>query len=274
MLSEPLADLAAWTRHMAAAEIPVLEDTALTLEGLRANEDSVDANLLGEVIATDPLMTLKLMAHAAAHRPQRLLTDPETVTAAIVLMGITPFFRAFGPQPTVEQRLADQPGALDGLNAVLRRGRRAAQFALAFAVHRTDPEAPLLHQAALLHDFAELLLWVHAPVLAARIRDRQQADPQLRSATAQREVLHVELIDLQQALMKHWRLSDMLVRILDDRHAEHPSVRTVLLAIRVARHSHLGWDDAALPDDVAELSQLLQLSPPAVRQLLHDVDGR
>ncbi|MGZ5891584.1 MAG: HDOD domain-containing protein, partial [Caldimonas sp.] len=57
------ADLEAWTRWFAAAEIPVLRDTADSLEALRANEDLVDANSLGEMISGDPLMTLKVLAY-------------------------------------------------------------------------------------------------------------------------------------------------------------------------------------------------------------------
>lgn len=271
-LTEALPDLPAWTVHFATANIPVLADTADTLESFRSNQDEVDANMLGEMIAPDPLMTLKLMAHAARNRPARLLTDPETVTAAIVLMGITPFFNSIGPQTTVDAHLQDQPEALAGLNLVLRRGRRAAQFALAFAVHRMDGHTPVIHQAALLHDFAELLLWVHAPSLAMSIRDAQRADPTLRSVGIQRQILHIELADLQQALMKTWRLPEMLTRISDDKHADYPSVRTVRLAIRVARHTAQGWDNAALPDDVREIGELLQLSSEATLTLLRDID--
>lgn len=272
-LTQALPDLQAWTRHFAAADIPVLRDTADALEGLIANQDDVDANLLGEMIAPDPLMTLKLMAHAARNRSSRLLTDPETVTAVIVMMGITPFFISFGTQPAVEDHLRDQPQALAGLQEVLRRGRRGAQFALAFAVHRMDANTSVIHQAALLHDFAELLLWVHAPKLALAIHGAQQADPALRSADIQRRLLHIELADLQQSLMKTWRLSEMLTRISDERHADHPSVRTVLLAIRVARHSARGWSNPALPDDVTEIGDLLQLSPAATMTLLQDIDS-
>lgn len=272
LLQAPLPDLSAWTAHFAGTEIPVLADTADALEALRQNEDQVDANLLGEMIAPDPLMTLRLMSQAARNRSSRLVTDPETVTAVIVMMGITPFFRAFGPLPTVEAHLRDHPSALAGLHEVLRRGQRASRFALAFAVHRLDPHTAVIHQAALLHDFAELLLWVHAPALAQQIAAAQAADPQLRSAEVQRRMLHVELGDLQQSLMRHWRLSDLLTRISDDKHADHPSVRNVLLAIRVARHSSHGWDNPALPDDVRDIAQLLQLSPEATRSLLHDID--
>ena len=52
-------------------------------------------------------------------------------------------------------------------------GRRTwLLFALAFAVHRMDHDAPVIHAAALLHDFAELLLWLHAPVLSLIVVNR------------------------------------------------------------------------------------------------------
>lgn len=271
-LTRPLPDLAAWVACFRSAEIPVLAETAGAIEAMRANEDQVDAHGIAEWVAADPLMTLKLLAHAGVHRPERVITQAETLTAALLLMGIGPFFRAFGPQPTVTQVLADAPAALDGLNEVLERANRSARFALAFAVHRRDHDAAVIHEAALLHDFAEMLLWCHAPALALAMHAAQRADPTLRSADVQRTMLGIELVDLQQALMKVWRLPDLLVRITDDRHAEQAEVRNVMLAVRLARHTAQGWDNAALPDDVADVARLLNLSTGATLALLRDVD--
>lgn len=268
----PLRDAAAWVAAFDRLDIPVLASTADAIEEWRANEDAVDAHLLAESLDTDPLMTLKLLRHVAVLRRGRDQSDAETATEALVMLGITPFFSAFGPQPTVEARLAEQPDALAGLRQVLRRSHRAARFALGFAVHRGDHDAALIHEAALLHDFAEMLLWVHAPALALALAQRQQADPGLRSADAQRTLLHVELSDLQQALMKTWRLPQLLVQISDD-HASHlAQVRNVQLAIRLARHSAQGWDNAALPDDVDEIAALLNLGTQPTLNLLHDLD--
>ncbi len=272
LLTRPLRDIDAWTEHFRRSEVPVLAQTAEAVEAMRENEDAVDANGIGEMVSADPLMTLKVLAYAATHRPARVITDTETVTATLVMMGITPFFRAFGPQPTIEQHLADSPEALAGLSEVLRRAHRGATFALAFAVHRMDPDAPLIHEAALLHDFAEMLLWCHAPALALQIRSAQQADATLRSATIQKQVLGIELHDLQQALMKAWRLPEMLRRISDDRHAEQLNVRNVLLAVRLARHTAQGWDNAALPDDVADIAAMLNLSQGAALQFVRSVE--
>lgn len=255
-----------------AAPLPVLADTAELIESCRANEDAVDAHLLAETIGFDPLMSLKLLAHVAGIRTQRSTTDPETVTAALVLLGIAPFFRAFGPQATVEDCLAAQPAALRGLQEVLKRAHRGAAFALAFAVHRMDHDAPVIHAAALLHDFAEMLLWLHAPVLALQMAGRQQQDPALRSADVQRELLNIELADLQQALMRAWRLPELLVQVNDERHADTAQVRNVSLALRLARHTAHGWDNAALGDDVRDIAALLNLGEGPTLKLLRDID--
>jgi HD-like signal output (HDOD) protein len=264
MLTQALPDLNAWTRRFSEAEIPVLPGTAQEIEALRQindASDSVDAHQLAQSIAGDPLMTLKVLSHVAKHRPSRLVTDAETVTAAIVLMGIGPFFRAFDRLKTIDEHLQDQPVALRGLQRVLKRAYRAANFALGFAVHRMDNDAAIIQEAALLHDFAEMLLWCHAPSLAVEIARRQHADPTLRSAAVQRSVLNVELGELEQALMRVWRLPELLIHITDDRHATHPQVRTVMLAIRLARHTQHGWDNAALPDDFADIAELLNVAP-------------
>ncbi len=268
----PLPDATAWADAFERLDIPVLEATAATIEEWRPIEDAVDAHMLSESIDADPLMTLKLLRHVASRRSARATADAETVTAAMVLLGITPFFRAFSDLLTVEQRLSPYPAALAGLRAVIQRSHRSAQFALGFAVHRMDHDAPVIHEAALLHDFAEMLLWVHAPSLALEIQRRLASDPSLRSVDAQRDVLNACLADVQQALMQRWRLPELLVRISGDQASGAAQVRNVQLAIRIARHSVHGWDNPALPDDLAELGQLLSLGLPHVQQLLLELD--
>ncbi|MET0382055.1 MAG: HDOD domain-containing protein [Burkholderiaceae bacterium] len=264
-------DVAGWVRALSGLEIPVLTSTAEAIEEMRPMEDDVDARGISETIGRDPLMTLKLLVHASTQGANHRLTDAETVVEALVLMGITPFFRSFGPQPTIEDHLAGHPEALAGLRQVLARADRAARFAASFAIHRADHDAVVLHEAAQLHDFTEMLLWLHAPELALEIQRRQQADPALRSCAVQRELLNAELNEIQHALMQLWRLPEILVRITDDRHAESSQVRNVLLAIRIARHTANGWDNPAIPDDVRDIAELLHLSIEPTRQLLMDI---
>jgi len=265
--------LSGWAARFDPAALPVLEATTLSVEELRPLEEEVDAHQLAETLAGDPLMTLRIMSHVARLRAGRGGGEPETLTAALVMLGIPPFFRASSGLKSVEARLVGQPEVLRGFQEVLRRSHRAARFAIGFAVHRMDHDATVLHEAALLHDFAELLLWLEAPAAALTILRRQTQDPALRSAAVQREVLGVELSELQHHLMLAWRLPALWTEITDD-HAlrETPQVANVRLAIRVARHSASGWENAALPDDFADIGALLQLSPLHAERLVREID--
>jgi hypothetical protein len=85
-------------------------------------------------------------------------------------------------------------------------------------------------------------------------------------------VLGIELTDLQQALMQAWHLPRLLAHFSDDKTRQpDASELCVLYATRIARHVTHGWDNAGLPDDVRDLSSLLNLSEPATLRLLHDI---
>lgn len=271
-LEQALPDVEAWTRYFRTAEIPVRGSTAAGIERLREREDDVDASAIADVVATDPLMIIKVLAHVASLRKPGHGTATESVTTSLVMMGIGPFFRAFGPQPTVKQWLHQHPQALEGLRVLMVRAQRAARFALSFAVHRQDTDADAIRLAAYLHDFAEMLVWCHAPALMQQVAQAQQADATLRSSAAQRQFLNMEIDDLRQNLMKLWHLPELLVRICDDYHADHPSVRSVVLAVRLARHTALDWENPAVPDDVEAIAELLNVVPRAALGYLRKVD--
>jgi HD-like signal output (HDOD) protein len=277
MLTAALPTLDTWTAHFAGAPIPVLPRTADAVDWLRGREDDLDAHSISEFLTGDPLMTLKLLSHVATLRRPAFGDEDEvvaeTLIAALVYLGVSPFFRAFETLQTTEDLLGDRPEALAGLHEVLDRAARAAVFSLGFAVHRMDSDAPALYHAALLNDFAEMLLWCHAPDLALEIRRRQRRDPALRSAQAQMDVLHIRLADLEQALMRTWRLPRVWRRLTDEHAAAHDlQARNVTLAIRLARHTQHGWDNAALPDDIADIATLLNLSPEATLRKVRDLD--
>ena len=273
MLTKAPAALHTWSDHFAGAPIPVLAQTAEALAALAPQQEEVTVSKLAPLVLADPLMTVKLLAHVAQRRSARSLTGSETVSQALLMMGVQPFFAAFASQPTIESQLGDWPAALAGIRRVLDRSHRAALFALAFAVHRKDPDAEIIHEAALMHDFAEALLWCHAPALALAVEQLRQDDPTLTSARAQRLALNIELCDLEQSLLRTWRLPDLLVRITDDRQAGDPQARTVVLALRIARHSAAGWDTPAVSQDLRAAADLLGLSSEAVREKVMRLDA-
>jgi HD-like signal output (HDOD) protein len=274
-IREPLGSLTAWVAAFDWERLPVLGATAREIERLRSIEDDVDAHRLAEVISRDPFLTVKLFAYLAKRRPGREDTVPETVTGCLLMLGIPPFFAHFTALRSAEAALATDAGALDGLGAVLNRSQRASDFALAFAVHRMDHDASLIHSAALLHEFTEMLLWLRAPRLAGEIIRRQRILPQLRSSDAQRAVLKVTLAELQQALFSSWHIPQALTTLVNPELAgSSAQALTVELATRVARHSAKGWDNPAIPDDVRDIAELLQIGIEPTEHLLIEIDSR
>lgn len=271
-LDAPLPDLAGWRRYFLEAEIPVMATTAQALEELRAREDDVNPGMLAALIENDPLMMVKVLAYVASRRRDQDSTATETIKASLVMMGVAPFFRNFGPQPTIEERLASQPAALEGVRRLILRAERAAHFATGFAVHRLDTDVEVIRQAAFLHDFSELLMWCHAPTMELEIHAMQRSNPTLRTAALQRFIFNIDLNDLRQELMKHWNFPELLIRISDGKHVSHPIVLNVLLAVRLARHTENGWNNPALPDDIEDISKLLNAPARVVRGFVYKID--
>jgi hypothetical protein len=130
----------------------------------------------------------------------------------------------------------------------------------------------VIRLAAFLYDFAEMLMWCHAPTLQQHIVEAQRADSTLRTSVVQRSVFNIELDDLRQNLMKLWRLPELLVRISDNRHPEQSIVRNVVLAVRLARHTADGWNNPAIPDDIEEIALLLNATPRVALAFARKID--
>lgn len=258
-----------WVLRLGEPDIPVMRRTVRRLARLRSAEDLASPSRIARIVLADPLMTLKVLRRIVTRRSARIVTDIETVTAAAVLMGVSPFFREFGDQPMVEDVLVERE-AFRGLLRLLRRARRAALLAVGIAVQRQDGDTELIYEAAMFDDFAEMLLWCHEPRLAAAIAARQQADSTLRSSVVQRDLLGVELGAVQQALLAQWRMPAVFMQLADPE-ARTPRARNIRLAVRLARHLDSGWDNAAIPDDLEAVAELLNISPAAARWRIDEI---
>ena len=72
--------------------------------------------------------------------------------------------------------------------------------------------------------------------------------------------------------MAAWRLPELLAHITDDKRVNDPQVLSVKLAVRLARHTADGWENEAVPDDLKEISALLNMRPEHTLNLLHEFD--
>lgn len=269
MIDRPLQDIETWVLFFTNNSLPVLRVTRRRIEEMRANLDRVDVRELARLILQDPIMTVRVLSFIQPMRGRSLQHDITTIASAVLMAGIEPFFRRFEELLTVEEQLkGEDTHALLGILQIIRRAQRAADYAQEWAIWRHDVNMEEVRIAALLHDLAETLIWCSAPRLGLEIVARQKADPTLRSADAQTQVLGFTYQELQLALCRVWHLPELLLHLIDDDNSGHARVQNVALAVRLARHSAQGWSDSALPDDYREIGQLLNITPEAVRQRL------
>ena len=265
MIERPLQGIEPWVTLFSESSLPILRHTRRQLEEMEANMDNISARELSQIVLQDPILSVRVLAYIQPQRGRHLQHDITTIGSAIMMSGVEPFFNRFHELPTIENALKEcTPQAWLGVMQVIRRVQRAAEYAYDWAVWRHDMNAEEVRLAALLHDLSELLLWCFAPKLALEIKQLLNDNKGMRSNDAQQQVLGFTLHDLQLLLCRVWHLPELLSKLMDDAHADSARCKNVILAVRLARHSAQGWNDAALPDDYAEIGELLRISADAV----------
>jgi len=232
------------------------------------DDKRLNAHSIAEVIARDPIMTVKLLRHLQRHKGKAQITEVVQIEQALLMLGIEPFFNNVALQPLAEEMLKSHVVALPPMLRVVHRSHRASWYAREWAVQLHDLHYEEVRIAALLHDIAEILMWCFAPVPMLKIRDIQQNGKALRSRDAQEQVLGFALVELQKELALQWGLPELLLMLMNDSGTKQPRVRNVELAVNLARHSANGWDNAALPDDYQGIGELLRIPAAQVMVML------
>lgn len=265
--------LVEWVDFFSQEEIPVMRKTARELEALHQNQDRLSARGMADVIANDPLLTVKLLRHLQFHKRRSQTSELVQVEQALLMLGLEVFFSKVKLQPSIDEMLHGRIEALTCVLHVVHRSQRASSYALDWAVYLQDNHYEEVRIAALLRDLSEILMWCFAPDAMLEIHHLQHNDKALRSRAVQEQVLGFSLVDLQRALAKEWHLPELLLNLMDPACARQPRVRNVALAVNLARHSANGWDDAALPDDYTEISRLLNVTEDQVMIMVSEDEG-
>lgn len=259
-MTEQIKSLGQWVAFLSKAELPVLKQTARDLTALRADDSRLSAHAVSKIIARDPMMTVKLLRYLQAHKRKAQTAEVVQIEQALLMIGLGTFFNHVPYQPLVEDTLKSHLRALPAMLRVVSRSHRASEYAQQWAVELRDLHFEEVRIAALLHDIAEILMWIFAPDEMLKIRAMQQEDKALRSQAVQEQVLGFSLRELQQRLAEEWGLPELLLILMDDANHARVRVRNVVLAVNLARHSANGWNDAALPDDYRDIGELLRIS--------------
>ena len=268
-MSDEAINAAAWLKRLSRVNIPVLKQTARALEQLKLDDDNLSARDITAVVLNDPFMAFKVLSYAKKHPGKRQVQDLVEVEQAIIMMGTRTFFRELAPDLLVEDRLQSDIPALTHLLRLIKRAHRAAYYAADWAAMHKDLHSEEIWIAALLHDFAEMLMWCFAPDKMNKIFELQKHNRRLRSKDTQLHVLGFAMTDLQKALIQVYGMPPLLSHLMDDDEEDWDKrTKNVSLAVNLARHSANGWDDAALPDDYEAIARFLRFDVERTKYLI------
>lgn len=272
-MQQEIKGLEQWVSYLSQADLPVLKQTARSLETLREDESRLSARAVAQVIALDPMMTVKVLRYLQLHKHRSQESEVVQVEQALIMMGVEAFFNKVPAQPLVQEVMQGHTDALIQLLHLIHRAHRASEYAYDWAVRLTDLHFEQIRIAALLHDLSEMLMWCFAPKEMLEIREIQHRDKSLRTRAVQEQVFGFNLLDMQKQLVKNWQLPELLLHLMDDEYSSNQRVRNVILAVNLARHSANGWDDAALPDDYRDIAELLRMSDEQVMHMVGPADS-
>ena len=267
-MTQQMRSMADWLAVFGSGDIPVMRQTRRALARLQEDRALLNASSVAGVVTDDPLMTVKLLRYMQQHKRNSQAYELVDVKQMLLMLGVENFFHVVPSEPAVEEKLDGHLDALLCLLQTVRRAQRAADYAFDWALRLHDLHAQEVLVSALLSHVSEMLMWCFNPEAMLDIRRRQLADPTLRSAAVQTEVMGFTGVELQRQLTLDWQLPELLQNLTDPALAHTPRVRNVALAVNLARHSAMGWDNAALPDDYAAIGALLRMEPQRVAALV------
>jgi HD-like signal output (HDOD) protein len=273
MQQQKVTGLTGWIGFLSQAQIPVLKQTARDLNELQQDTHNCGAREVADAISSDPMFTVKLLRYLQQHKRRSQTNEVVEVEQALIMLGVDTFFSKIPAQPLVQELMLGQTEALIQLLHVVRRSQRASEYARDWSIRLNNLRYEEVRIAALLHDLAEMLLWIYAPKDMLLIHNTQMKDKSLRSRTVQEQVLGFALVALQKALVIEWGLPGLLLTLMDGANTDQPRVRNVVLAVNLSRHSANGWDDAALPDDFRDIGELLRISATDAMSLVAPADA-
>ncbi len=252
--------VSSWINTLSQIDIPILASTREHITKLRSNMECIDLRDLAFIIRHDPLLSLKMLKHQALRRSHQQTTDITSIEKVLLMIGVKEFFEIIRDCTILEEELSKNADILQTCLKTCARAYYAAQLAETMSKFRRDIDPKEIITAALLHETAEILLWLAAPGLMLKIRDTLKNNPEIRSKTTQKEVLGCTVNELQQELITHWHLPKIMLHLINESDTNDPRVILVLTSTSIARHTEWSWNQELNHIDTEKLARILHIS--------------
>jgi hypothetical protein len=238
-----------WSAFLVGRELPSMPRSKTLLLSLEEQSaEGLSARELADIASRDPFLCLRLLREAEKRRTRKLGHDTTTTLAAVMQLGTTTFRHMLLDSPETDE-------TNPGLVACEGRSVLASQLAVLWSSARSDLSPDEVGMATLLADTGELLLWCFAPELPQAAADALAGGLARRSVEAQQMVCGFKFHELTMKCGEMWALPHLLTELI--RGVDSIRANISRLSIDTARHLMAGFDNPALPFDLAEAHKLI-----------------
>lgn len=240
--------LQAWTKKLLKQDMPVLGAVIAELNQITGS-DEASVNQLAEVILRDPNLTSHVLRIANSVRYNYGKTKINTVSRAIVLIGLKGVRAICISIAVMDSLLGDHPR--EQVLRLVARGFHGATQARNFVDKVDDKASEEVFVAGLLYNLGEMAFWATEqantdhPGLCSD-------DPRVRRE-AMEEVLGTSFKSLTRELAKHWKLGELLEESLSQSSTPSVKARAVITGERLSRAALYGWDSPQLKKVLREV---------------------
>jgi Predicted signal transduction protein len=242
--------LKAWTEKLRKQDMPVLGDVIAELNEITGDDDA-NVNQLAEVILRDPQLTSHVLRIANSVQYNYSKAQINTVSRAIVLIGLKGVRAICISLLVMDSLLGDQPK--EQLLKLIARGFHAATQARNLIQKTDEKAAEEVFVAALLFHLGEMAFW------SADDGDKSNPglvsdDPRTRKEAMEDE-LGTTFKAITRELAKQWKLGDTLQESLSSRGPKSDKARAVVIGERLSRAAHYGWSSPQIKKVLREVME-------------------
>lgn len=223
--------------ELTAQPLPIFEFSARAFrkvgsEGGNTFED------YGDIILKDPGLALHTLNQLRGDSDESTRAEISSMAQATMMLGVDRAKRLTMGHPQLERSLNGY--AKTGYIRTACRAFHAAFQAWDWAHIKNDHAPDEILLAALLHDVAEMALWVAAPEKMHQFRKLMLKDG-LPTDEAQYIAFGESLEHFSREIANRWHLPGLVSDALRPENANQPRVRGVMLAVQLARSTERGW---------------------------------
>jgi len=264
-LTAKRSSLDEWVRRISEEEMPIFGHTVQQVMSVAEDENAPTA-ALARVILQDASMTARVLklANTVYYNPHA--QQISTISRAVVVLGFTTVRSMCLSIALVDSFV--QGSSRDRLTRELARSVHAAVQArtLALACEVESPEEVFI--AALLYRLGDLAFWCFGNAAGDQL-DALLKQPGYTAEQAEMEVLGFPLRQLTTALVREWRINELLITVLTQPDSKDLRCRIVLLCHQMARAAEKGWESRQVQELTPQFGELTGQNDKAVSASLH-----